>query len=66
MLITHWLYYGMEPIASVRAEQGTDHDTIRGLALAQHLRVPLCYPTAPYEHSHKILSSRVRTFEEGR
>lgn len=46
---TYWLYYGRNPIFSVRGPSGLSDADVRAKALDQHNSLPLCQPMAPFE-----------------
>ena len=59
-MITWWLYYNGEPIASVRADEHASTQDVLTKALAQHDAVPLCFPTPPLEHRTHLMRAEVR------
>lgn len=65
-MLTYWLYYNGQPIASVRESSGQSANTIRGIAIAQHERNPTLYAdhpaVLPGEHRERLRFSTVRIF----
>jgi hypothetical protein len=59
-VITWWVYYAGEPVASIRADEHASENQVRGIAYAQNERTPICYPESPGEHALKIRFGEVR------
>lgn len=63
-MITYWLQYGGQYVATVRGDSDLSENEIRRLALDAHERLPLvdCYE-APFERANKIRHARIRVFD---
>ena len=64
-LETYWLYYNGRSIYSVRMPPGTSDHDVRARAVAQHDRVPLCFPEPPVLLAQKLRFAEVRQFNDG-
>lgn len=65
--VTYWLYFGSEPVGSVRMIPGVSEERIRQIAVERHRRCPLLDAgVLPFEHELRLWHSKIRMFEGGR
>lgn len=62
-MITYWLWYGVQIVASVRLPGGASHDSVIAAALDWHRRVPLCNQFEnPGDRANKIRMAEVKVY----